>query len=36
MTPLAEAMFWLANALIVPVWGMMWFIPDHDLSLIHI
>ena len=32
MTPLAEAMFWLANALIVPVWGMMWFIPDHDLT----
>lgn len=32
MTPLAEAMFWLANALIVPVWGMMWFLPDHDLT----
>jgi len=32
MSPLAEAMFWLASALIVPVWGLMWFLPDHHLT----
>ena len=32
MSPLAEAMFWLASALIVPVWGLMWFIPEHGLT----
>jgi len=32
MDSIAVAMFWISSILIIPLWSLMWFMPQHELT----
>jgi hypothetical protein len=29
---ITEIMFWISSIWIIPFWGLMWFLPKHDIT----